>query len=157
MTRGASPRHGAPGSVPAAGTAEQVALAMSAAEIAQYVRLLARFDALGDRLDAEVVAKLDDTVHDGGSALFAGDRADEAPVDLHGADRQVAEHRKRRVPGAKIVEGYRHAHLRHFVQLPQDGRRRLDQGRLGDLEVQVGRVEIAHGQSTPNWRPQLAR
>ena len=46
--------------------------------------------------------------------------------------------------------------LRNFGQLPQDRRRRFHKCRLGDLEVQVGRVDPARLDSARYCRRQLA-
>src|SRR3954469_20921396 len=64
------------------GALVKVALRLVAAQRGEQRRLLRRLDALGDDLEAEVVAELDDHLRDARALAAGRELVDEAPVDL---------------------------------------------------------------------------
>src|SRR5919197_1933098 len=86
---------------------EVIALPELAAQPAQLLELLGALDALGDRLQAHPAAELDDRARQRAVLRAAGDRVDEALVDLQRVDRELAQVAQRRVAGAEAVDGDR--------------------------------------------------
>ncbi len=99
--------------------------------------------ALGDDLEAEVVAEVDRRADDDQVTLVAQHRRDERAVDLQLVDRHLAQVGERRVAGAEVVDRQVHPELAEAA----DGRQRAvgigHEHALGDLELQgIGRQRV---------------
>ena len=90
------------------GMPDQVALDPVAPERLEHLPLLDGLDALADDIEPERVTELDDRPDDRGAQALA-DLRHERRVDLERVERQVAEPRERRVPGAEVVQADPHA------------------------------------------------
>ncbi len=73
------------------GSADQKALRLVAVMAAQERELLRGLDALGNDFELELAPESDDRGADLRGVLLAGQILDEGPVDLEGADRQLAQ------------------------------------------------------------------
>ena len=82
----------------------QVALAAGAAEPAQDGDLLGSLDALGDDLEVEGAAELDDRPGQHGPVAALADPVDERLVDLEDVDREPLEVAERRVARPEVVD-----------------------------------------------------
>src|SRR3990167_3330442 len=94
------------------GFADQVALHLIAAELAQQRQLLGVFHALADHLQIEVVRQVDHRPHQLAIFRALAHAADKALVDLQQGDRQAVEVHERRETGAEVVQGKAHAQTR---------------------------------------------
>ena len=83
---------------------EHEALAAVALLFLQLAELLVLLDALGERLQAELLAELHERVEERPRLDRVGDRRDERTVDLQDVDRELAQVRERRVAGAEVVD-----------------------------------------------------
>src|SRR4029079_6438865 len=101
--------------VPHLGLLERVrdeeALRLLAAVALQELVLRSGLDALGDHAQAERMRQRNDRLRDRLVVAVLLEAAHEALVDLDALDRQPREVRQRRVAGAEVVDGDRHAHL----------------------------------------------
>ena len=110
-----------------------------------------RLDALGDDLEAEVVAERDDRAHDRGVVGVAVHVEHERAVDLELRDREPGEVGERRVAGAEVVD--RDADAERLE--PADDVRRprgiRDDRALGDLDRQAvaGQLPLAAAGARP--------
>ncbi len=122
-----------------AGLAEQLALRLVAAGLAQERELLHGLDAFGDHLHAEAVAHLDDGAHQRRVVAVGGGVAHEGLVDLQRADRELLQRRQRGIAGAEVVDGQVQAHGRQLVEHADGALGIGHQGGFGDLEFQAAR------------------
>ena len=105
-----------------------------------------RLDSLGDEVETEGVAEVDDPFqkHEVGSTGV--DRVGEAAVDLDDVDREALQVGERRVAGAEVVERERDA-ARLQCREPLLGvLARREQDALGQLERQAVRREAGVGE-----------
>ena len=116
---------------------------------AQEFELLAGLDALGDHLEVEALAHVDDGSHDGGIVRIDRDVAHERLVDLQSADRELLQGGKRRIAGAEIVDRQIEAHRIQLVQQPDGPFRVGHQGRLRHLELEAGRGHVMAAEDVP--------
>ena len=144
------------------GRAEQEALQLVAAPLAQELRLLQCLDAFGNHAELQALSHREDRGRERRVVRIGGDVADEGAVDLDALDREAAQGRKRGVSGSEVVESQSDAHV---VELGQ----RLDRGllvredrALGQLQLELARGESllfqdARHQLWPGSLPQLVR
>src|SRR5664280_931476 len=114
-----------------------------------------RPDPLGDHGQPEVVAKLDQTVHDHGLAAVLGHGRDERAVDLELGDWQCAELREAGVSGTEIVDGEPDSEAAQSGEQVQGAPRFSDDGRFGDLQYQPRRGYAVLVQSCPDLVKQV--
>jgi serine/threonine-protein kinase len=128
--------------------AEQAPLAVVAVAAPEEIELLLRLDALGDHVEAEVLAHLDDRAHE--CRVLARDVrvAHEGLVDLERADRELLQRRERGIAGAEVVDREVQAHRAQLFEKPDHSAGLGHEGGLGDLELEVGRSDpgvVEHG------------
>src|SRR3954447_9076950 len=91
--------------------AEQVSLAMRAAELAQTIELLGELDAFRDQVETEVEAEVGDRARHDRVALALADPVDERLCDLQHVDRELLEVPQRGVRGSEVVDRDLHSEL----------------------------------------------
>ena len=106
---------------------EDEALPAVALLLLELAELLVLLDALGERLQAELLAELHERVQQRPRLGRVGDRRDERAVDLQDVDRELAQVRERRVAGAEVVDRDADAEL-------------LDRARAGARSVSASRM-----------------
>src|SRR5262245_18738859 len=121
------PRHG-PG--------DEVALDLIAAEALQALHLLGGFHADGSGAHAEGAAQPDHRFGERRVVAVRRNAADERAVEVQGVEREHAELRKRRGPGAEAVERNPDAPALQLVQRLRHLRRIARQSAFGDVELQ---------------------
>src|SRR5262249_27458757 len=127
------------------GPSEKVTLDQIAARGGEERELLGRLDALGDDLEAEVMAERDDRAGDQRALAIDVDLVDERAVDLERVDLEAAEVGERRVAGAEVVDRDAHAlgaqRADHRLHL----RGVAHQHALGELELEAapGKAVVA--------------
>src|SRR5665213_3070771 len=105
-------------------------------------RELARLlDALGERLDRERLAELDERADQGVPFGVTADAGDERAVDLQGVDGEALEIGQGGVAGAEVVDRDAHAELLDRDKSPGGLLSVAHQRRLGDLDRQRARLE----------------
>ena len=98
------------------------------------------FDALGERVHPEVLREGDDGPHDLRTAAAAVQTLDEPTVDLEGVHRETLQVGEGRVAGAEVVEIDLDAEVVQPMHDVDGELGNLDDGALGDLELQpIGR------------------
>ena len=97
--------------VPLLRPAEEVTLRQMATQLEQPLRLLRGLDTLGDDLEPESLAEMDDAADERLALRALAQPGDEAAVDLQLMDRQRAQIREARVAGAEVVEREAHAEV----------------------------------------------
>src|SRR5450759_4514564 len=120
------------------GVSEQPPLPKEAAVPAQELQLLARLHALGDELQIETLYHVDDGSHQLCVVGVHGHVAHEGLVYLQGADRKLLQSRKRRVSGAKIVDGQMQSHGIEFIQKPDGSLRVGHQCGFREFQLETG-------------------
>src|SRR3954468_2170404 len=85
--------------------AEQVALHLVAAQQAQDLGLIFRFDALGNDRETHRMGQRNHRRNQRRGVGAVVDRGDESAIDLERMHRQLGQVGERRVPGAEIVDG----------------------------------------------------
>ncbi|MCP1924909.1 hypothetical protein J2R89_000225 [Bradyrhizobium elkanii] len=126
--------------------ADQIALDLVAAGLAQIFELIRGLDAFGHHADPQLLREADHRFDDRGAIRLGQHVPDEGLIDLDAAERQLAQIGQRREAGAEIVERNRQA---EFEQRVQDrGCRSIfrDQHRLGDLDLETVRRDVRLGQ-----------
>ena len=123
------------------GAREQVALHLVAVVAAQQIELLARLHPLGDHLELQALGERDDRLRDRGVVGVGRDVLDERLVDLEGADREALEVAERGVAGPEVVDREPDAEAIERVQLGDRLLGAAHDAALGQLEVEVGRIE----------------
>src|SRR5579872_3984389 len=113
---------------------EQEALAEGRAHAPQLICLLALLDALGDDLQVQALAEIDDPAHELTLARVGLDPVDERSVDLEDVDRVGLQAGERRVAGSEIVDGHAHADVLQLLELVDDLVAVVRQQALGHLE-----------------------
>ena len=136
---------------------EQESLTLVAAEFAQPPKLIRGLDPLGDRSKAEVGCQINDRRHDALVRRILADALNEGLVDLDETQRQAAKVRERRIAGAEVVEADLDAELPDLFELAKDVGPKIDDHRLGQFEVQAGRIETRVFKSVVNNRREVTR
>ena len=116
--------------------ADEEALRVVAAEVAQAVPRGRRLDALGDDGQAEALGERDGRLDDRGVAVVLVHVEDEVLVDLQLVDGQVLEARERRVAGAEVVDREPDAELAQPREHAHRALRVGHDGVLGDLDAE---------------------
>ena len=123
--------------------AENIALDVRAAELADQGQLVMGLGALGGGVHAEALGEGDDGADDRGvAAARLGGAADEALVDLDLVERRLLQIAERGIAGAEIVEREADADR---LQLGEHvvGRFAFDQEHaFGDLELELARLAV---------------
>src|SRR3984885_10700738 len=120
------------------GIAEQTSLGVVAGGLAQEFELLARLDSLGDDLEIEALAHVDDGADDGRVVRVHGDVANEGLIDFQSADRELLQGRQRGIPGAEIVDGQIQTHGVQLVEKTDGALGVRHQGGFGDFQLETG-------------------
>src|SRR5690606_13837799 len=120
---------------------EQVTLHLVAAVAAQQLELTARFDPLGDHLEAQALGERDDRLGDRGVVRIGGDVLDERLVDLERLDREALEVQRRRVAGAEVVDREADAETVERLQLGDRLLGVAHDAARGQLALEIGGVE----------------
>ena len=115
---------------------EEEALPVCAAQGAHPVGLLGGLDPLGDGPDLERATHRHDRSGKGRGPRVAVGDLDELAGDLEDVDRELAEVAQREVAGPEVVDDDPDAELAQRLEGRDRRRRRLEQGRLGDLEAE---------------------
>ena len=137
--------------------ADEEALQLVAAMIAQEVRLVQRLDALGRTPHAERLRQRQ-RGHRNGTAVGTGlDVLDEALVDLDLVERERAQIAERRVARPEIVQRNLDAKILDLVQPFERELRIRHQHGLGDLEFQPVRRDIVGSERVDDRRHQRRR
>ena len=111
--------------------------------------------ALGDDLEAQVPAEVDDRPHDRHVLALAAEAGDEAAVDLDLVDRQALQVGQRRVARAEVVHGQPDAERAQLVQ-QRDRPRRVGHDRaLGHLEGEPRRRDAVPAQQAGHLVDQI--
>ena len=111
-------------------------LMQMASLLQQKVRLRAGFDTFGDHLKIQHLAHRDDGRYHRRVAGITRQILDKGAIYFEDVDRETFQVCKRRLAGAKIVDGQAHSHR---AQLSQHARRHgkiLHQAALGNFEFQ---------------------
>lgn len=83
---------------------EQEALQLIAADLAQYLRLMAGFYTFGHHAQTKLMPKIDDRLDDGKISGRVEHVSHERAVDLQTVERNPVQIAETRVAGAKVVE-----------------------------------------------------
>ena len=113
---------------------EQEPLSLVAALALKLLELAGILDALGERLDVERLAELDERMDDRRGFLGGHDLGDERPVDLQRVRGELAQVGERAGAGAEVVDRDSHAERLDLPQPPGGCCHVAHQRRLGDLE-----------------------
>ena len=124
--------------------------------VGQEAQLPLRLDPFGDHPDAEAVRQADDRGDDRAVLLADLEVGDEAAVDLERVDRELLEVGERGVAGPEVVDGDPYADGAERRQ-HLDGEDGVLHGRaLGDLDLEVARVEAGLLEDAADARRQAA-
>src|SRR4029077_16317215 len=118
------------------GAREKIPLTEPAMQLAQVLGLLSGLDALGDDLDTQAAAQVDDRADDLGALPLR--TLNEGRIDLQLIDREAMQIAQRGGAGAEIGDGEAAADLANPLDDGKSDLRILHDGALGDLEVQRG-------------------
>src|SRR3954451_17179112 len=121
--------------------AEVEPLRLLAAELAYDRVLLGRLDPLGDEVELECVAEVDDALEQDEVAVLGADVRREAPVDLDDVDRELPQVRKRRVARAEVVEREDDPEVLDLLQGPGHALVGREQRALRQLQCEQARYE----------------
>jgi hypothetical protein len=110
-------------------------LAFVAAEPAQLLGLLDRFDPFGDGLQPQVGCQLEDGAHQRAVVGVLVETGDERAVDLEDLHGQLDQVGQRGVAGAEVVDRQPHIQPAELVGHLQDGVEVLHEQALGELQV----------------------
>ena len=122
--------------------AEQESLSLFAAHLDQARELRFGFDAFGDHRLVERAPQREYRAHDLLPVVVGAEARDEGAIDLDHVDRQFVEHAERRIPGAEIVDADLHAEIAQGVEVRPRDLELLDQDALGQLDDQLGRLDL---------------
>src|SRR5580698_1409254 len=118
-----------------------MALRKATPQFAQLLQLLPALDAFGDDGNPKVACHGDDGPDDGQVAGIRAQVAHKAAVDLDRIHRPVLQVRQTGVPGAEVIDADVDAEVAKlgdgvFVELPVAAFAALENGTLGELDVQ---------------------
>src|SRR5690606_18277594 len=124
----------------------QEALKLVACILPQEGELLVRFDALGDDLQAQIVAERDDRANDRRIVRVSRDILHEGTIHLQPVDRKAFEIAQARIAGSEVVDRDLHDEIVELVQHRDELRRVVHHRALGQLDLQVLRSQPGFAQ-----------
>ena len=135
---------------------EEIALCVIAAELAQPLQLMSRFDTLRDGTQSEVGGQVDHCGDDTFVLPAHAQSLHKSLVDLDEGQWKAPQMCQRGVAGAEVVQSNLHAEIPQSAKLIQNVLVQIDDGGLGELQVQCGRLQIGLLEGLLDKRRQVA-
>ena len=135
--------------------AKIVALAEFASKSAELLGLLSGLNAFGRHAQFQGLSKGNDAANDGGVLAVSAEFGHERAVDLDHVDRETIQVRQRRVACPKTIDSQWDPEIRQLAERFDRRLGILHGDALGDLQLEVTRMEAGIPQSTGHYRHQV--